>query len=150
MDREFSTSHLGEGQVGWDWFSLNLDDGRDVMLYLLRRADGSLDFGRGTVVPVAGEVRYLEPSDWSLTVTDRWVSETSGAIYPAGWELELPGEALRLTIVPVLRNQENLGKLAGGLAYWEGAVELLNDQGEVVGRGYVELTGYGEGNRPPV
>jgi len=150
MDHEFSTSHLGGGQVGWDWFSLNLDDGRDVMLYLLRRADGGLDFGHGTVVSPAGEPRYLEPRDWSLSVTDHWKSEKSGAVYPAGWTLELPGERLRLRIVRVMRDQENVGELAGGLAYWEGAVELRSEDGRRIGRGYVELTGYGEDNRPPV
>jgi predicted secreted hydrolase len=150
MDREFSSSHLGEGQVGWDWFSLNLADGRDLMLYLMRRADGSLDFGRGTVVSPDGGTRYLTPAEWELRVTDRWKSDASGTVYPSGWTIELPGERLRLRVVPVMPNQENIGELAGGLTYWEGAVEVLDATGTVSGRGYVELTGYGERNRPPV
>ncbi len=156
MDKEFGSSHLDSGQVGWDWFSLQLDDGRDVMLYLLRRADDTTDGARGTLIqtdPTAA-VRYLTDGDWSLRSTRRWKSPRTEADYPARWEITVrnqdPKEELRLIVEPEMADQENVGRLAGGLFYWEGAVRVLDLQGRNVGHGYVELVGYGRGNRPPI
>lgn len=150
MDKEIASSSLGSSQTGWDWVSLQLDDGRDVMLYLLRRADGSVDFRNATRVDSAGAVRFLSPEDWSLRATATWTSPGTGAAYPARWTLEIPGEGLALDIVPRLADQENRAGRTAGLFYWEGAVEARDAAGRRVGMGYVELTGYGEGNRPPV
>ncbi|HZZ83245.1 MAG TPA: lipocalin family protein [Anaeromyxobacteraceae bacterium] len=150
MDKELGSSQLGPGQVGWDWFSLQLADGRDLMLYQLRRADGSVDFSNATLVDRAGRPRYLGPSEWSARATARWRSPATGADYPATWRVEVPGEELRLTVTPLLADQENRAGLAGGLFYWEGAVEVEGEGGRPAGRGYVELTGYGRGNRPPL
>ena len=150
MDKEFSTSNLADEQVGWDWFSLQLDDGRELMLYVLRGPDGAFDFGRGTVVGPEGRVRWLDPSEWSWSVTGRWTSPRTGSEYPSGWTIELPSEKMDLVVRPDVEDQENVGELAGGLHYWEGAVTVLDGAGRRIGRGYVELTGYGKGNRPPV
>lgn len=150
MDKEFSSSQLGEGQVGWDWFSLQLADGRDLMLYVLRREDGSVDFRNGTMVLPDGTPRYLKLAEWTVTSTDSWESPATGAVYPSRWRIEMPGERLRLEIVPLLADQENRSRLPGGVFYWEGAVVVKDSKGALVGRGYVELTGYGENNRPPV
>jgi len=150
MDREFGSSQLGEHQAGWDWFSLQLEDRREIMLYVLRDRRGGTDFARGTVVSPQGQARYLGPADWELRVTRRWKSPSTSARYPAGWTLEIPGEDLKVRIAPLVDDQENLSRLAGGLFYWEGAVAVLSGSGSQVGSGYVELTGYGTNNRPPI
>jgi predicted secreted hydrolase len=161
MDREFGSNQLAPGQVGWDWFSLALDDGRDLMLYLLRRADGSVDHRSATLVGADGEPRYLASADWSVRATATWKSPATGAVYPSRWLVEIPGARLRLEIEPVMPDQENRSALTGGLFYWEGAVTAravappavtarAAGAGAELGRGYVELTGYGKGNRPPL
>jgi predicted secreted hydrolase len=147
MDREQSSSQLGPGQVGWDWFALQLADGRDLMLYLLRRADGTADFRSATLVGRDGATAWLAPGEWSVRATARWKSPTTGAQYPSAWEVDVQGERLR--IEPAFAAQENVSRLAG-LHYWEGAVRILRPDGAAAGEGYVELTGYGERNRPPL
>lgn len=147
MDREWSTSSLAPGQVGWDWLSLQLDDGREVMLYQLRREDGSADpRSAGTLVAADGSSRHLDLGERVLQVLERWQSPASGILYPARWRLTLPGEGLDLWIEPVLANQE----LDLTFRYWEGAVTVAGEAGgrPVRGRGYVELTGYGA-TEPP-
>jgi len=150
MDKEFSSGTLTGEQVGWDWFSLQLDDGRDLMLFALRRADGAIDFASGTRVAPDGAARPLAAGDWSASVRDRWTSPATGATYPSRWTVAVPSEGLVLDVVPRFADQENVSPATGGVHYWEGAVELRDADGRTVGRGYVELTGYGEGSRPPV
>jgi len=150
MDKEFSTSHLSGSQVGWDWFSLQLDDGRELMLYVVRDREGGADQASATIVAADGEVRYPDRDAWSVRATRSWRSPASGAEYPAGWEIELPDAGLRLTVEPEVADQENRSRLVDGLDYWEGAVRVLDASGRGVGRGYVELTGYGPDSRPPV
>lgn len=148
MDMEFSSNQLTGEQVGWDWFGLRLDDGRDLMLYELRRGDGGVDYGKGTLVDEAGRPRYLERGDWNLRVTERWTSPDSEITYPAGWAISLPDEGLLIRVEPDVAGQENRSR--AGLSYWEGAVTLRDSEGRRIGEGYVELTGYGDGNRPPI
>lgn len=143
MDKEFGSSQLGENQVGWDWFSLQLEDGREVMLYLLRNRSGEVDFGRGTVVSPEGKTRFLTPDEWAVRVTETWKSKKTEAVYPSRWMLKVPIEGLRLEVVPELADQENVGMLAGGIFYWEGAVSVTGPGGRKAGHGYVEMTGYG-------
>jgi predicted secreted hydrolase len=143
MDKEFGSNQLGGRQVGWDWFGLQLADGRELMLYLLRRRDGAVDFARGTLVSAAGAPRYLEPGDWRVSASRTWTSSTTGARYPARWAVELPSERLALEIVPELPDQENRSRLVRDLHYWEGAVAARGPDGVALGRGYVELVGYG-------
>lgn len=149
MDREFGSSQLGAAQVGWDWFALRLDDGRDLMLYHLRRADGSIDHAHGTLVGVDGEVEWLDPAAWSLEATETWTSPKTGSPYPSRWRLAVPRAGLDLVVRPLVPDQENVSKLLEDLRYWEGAVEVLAD-GLRVGEGYVELTGYGDHARLPL
>ena len=149
MDKEFGSNQLTGDQVGWDWFSLQLDDGRDVMLYALRDADGSVDFARGTVIGADGAATYLSKDEWSYESLGTWGSEASGIRYPHGWRVEIPEAALSFDIIPRMKAQENVARSSGGIAYYEGAVEVRVD-GRQAGLGYVELTGYGEGNRPPI
>ncbi|BCR03477.1 carotenoid 1,2-hydratase [Desulfuromonas versatilis] len=140
LDREWSTSALGPEQAGWDWFSLQLDDGRELMYYRLRKKDGSGDpMSSGTLVAGDGSYRRLRPQQVIIDEMGSWQSPHSGARYryPSGWLLRLPGEGLELQITPMLRDQE----LQATVRYWEGAVVV---EGTVGGQGYVELTGYGE------
>ena len=98
----------------------------------------------------AGTVRYLAAADWSIRSKGTWKSPHSGTLYPSGWELEARGEGLKLEIIPHLKDQENVGRRSARLHYWEGAVRVLGPRGDEAGEGYVELTGYGENNRPPL
>jgi predicted secreted hydrolase len=150
MDREFGSSLLGERQVGWDWFSLRLEDGRDLMLYSLRRADGSADWRSATLVARDGRARYLKGDEWRVRSKRTWRSADKEATYPAQWDVEVPTEGLRLEVVPEFADQENRSRLIPGLRYWEGAVDVRDPQGRSIGRGYVELTGYGKEGRLPL
>ena len=150
MDREMGSSQLAPGQVGWDWWSLQLADGRDLMLYRLRRADGSVDFSYGTLVDAEGGTRWLGADGWDARATRTWRSPETGAEYPAAWAIEVPGEDIDIVVEPRVAAQENVARLAGGLFYWEGAVRVRDAAGRDAGQGYVELTGYGRGNRPPL
>jgi predicted secreted hydrolase len=141
MDREWSTSSLGKDQVGWDWLSLQLADGWDLMLYRLRRTDGSADpASSGTVIGQDGGSRPLALADFQIEAAGEWRSPRSGARYPARWHLRVPGEGLDLDIRPLLADQE----LDVSFRYWEGAVEITGTHRgrPVQGAGYVELTGY--------
>ncbi|MBI3629765.1 MAG: carotenoid 1,2-hydratase, partial [Candidatus Rokubacteria bacterium] len=141
MDREWSTSALGAGQVGWDWFALQLDDGRDLMFYRLRRRDGSTDrWSRGTLVARDGSTRPLGPDAVRVEALDTWRSPKSGAVYPSRWRLAVPAERLAVEVEPWLRDQE----LDLSVRYWEGAVRVAGTAAgaPVTGNGYVELTGY--------
>lgn len=150
MDKEFGSGQLGERQVGWDWFSLQLSDGRELMLYLLRDRQGAVDFARGTLVAASGAPRYLEPGEWRVRATATWKSPATGTTYPARWSLEVPAEGLTLDLVPELPDQENRSRLVRGLHYWEGAVTVRGADGAPLGLGYVELVGYGTESRPRV
>lgn len=143
MDHEFSTSALSAGQVGWDWFSLQLDDGSEVMLYQVRHADGSVDpLSAGTFVAPDGTTTPLQAAagDTAIEVLDTWRSPHTGADYPARWRIAIPSQGLALTVEPWLADQE----LNVSYAYWEGAVRLSGERDgqPVSGNGYVELTGY--------
>ncbi len=140
LDREWSTSALSQNQVGWDWFSLQLDDNREIMYYQLRQKDGSADsLSKGAFVSPEGTYRKITSSEVRLTVLDQWESPLGG-VYPSGWELEIPAENLSLTITPKLKSQE----LDVQIRYWEGSVQVsgLSKGKPITGRGYVELTGY--------
>lgn len=146
LDREWSTSALGAELAGWDWFALQLDDGRELMFYRLRRKDGANDpWSRGSLVAADGSSRSLQPAEVRLTPLSTWPSPT-GAIYPAKWRIEVPGEALDLELAPRVANQE----LAVTVRYWEGAVKIAgSSHGRPIGgHGFVEMTGYAAGPKP--
>lgn len=143
MDREWSTSALGAALAGWDWFALQLDDGRELMFYVLRRRDGSADaFSAGVLVAADGGARPLGVADVALQTLAHWTSPRSRVRYPARWRLAVPSADLRLEITPRLPDQE----LIVGTRYWEGAVGVEGAAAgkPVSGQGYVELVGYGE------
>jgi predicted secreted hydrolase len=145
FDHEFGSNQLQAGQAGWDWYSLHLSDGRDVMLYALRRVDGSVDpASSGTVVNSKGGARHLALSQIQTEVLDHWKSAKSQAVYPSRWRMRIPSEGIDLVVSPVLSDQELLTRDSTGVTYWEGAVQGKGASGgqTVTAEGYVELTGY--------
>lgn len=137
LDREWSTSALGQDQEGWDWFSIQLDDGREIMLYQLRLKDGGIDpFSSGSLIGVDGDVAPLKLEDFKIEVLDTWKSPDTDTIYPSKWQITIPKYDINLTVVPLVNNQE----LLLSFVYWEGAVKVTGEY--VSGKGYVELTGY--------
>ncbi len=144
LDREWSTSALSKDQVGWDWFSLQLHDGSEIMYYQIRKHNGLADeFSSGTLIEKDGSTRTITLQDISLEVLNYWTSPRSGK-YPSRWRLSIPKEKLILEIIPYLANQE----LDVSIRYWEGAVQIkgISDGKSIEGRGYVELTGYANRN----
>ena len=138
LDREWSTSALSAGQVGWDWFALHLDDGRDLMVYQLRRADGSADpLSKASVIAPDGTKRGLDVSQYSLEPLATWAAE-DGATYPTRWRVRVPSEGLDLTVTAVLDASELDD---ASVRYWEGAVDV---EGTATGQGFLEMTGYAE------
>jgi predicted secreted hydrolase len=143
MDREWSTSGLGPDLQGWDWFAVQLEDGRELMVYVLRRRDGTVDpFSAGTLVAADGVARPLAVGDVTVETLAHWTSPRSGVRYPARWRLTVPSAELRLEIEPRLADQE----LRVNTRYWEGTVAVTGMAGvwSIKGQGYVELVGYGE------
>jgi len=143
MDREWGTDVLGKGQVGWDWFALQLSDGSEFMYYQLRREDGSADpFSAGSFVPPQGPPVRIPRDALRLEVLDTWSSPRGGTKYPARWRLSVPEVGLELEITPAQADQE----LPVSVRYWEGAVRMQGTRAgqPVSGQGYVELTGYGD------
>ena len=145
MDHEFGTSFLEEEQVGWDWFSVQLEDGRDVMLFQMRRRDGSRDsHSSGTLVDRAGRAHPLPPGSFRLEPGRRWRSPASRAEYPLEWTLSIPAHGLELGVEAAFPAQELRTPRSTGVTYWEGSVRVRgHDRGQpVAGRGYLEMTGY--------
>ena len=143
MDHEFGSDELQADQAGWDWFSVQLDDRRELMIYRLRGKDGSLTpESSGSLVDARGGVRYLRRDDVVVAATGTWKSPHTGGVYPSGWRVRVPSAGIDVSLVPTVRDQE-LANTAGGVSYWEGAVDVSDARGATrLGVGYVELTGY--------
>jgi predicted secreted hydrolase len=145
MDHEFSTSFLEPGQVGWDWLAIQLDDGTELMLYQMRRDDGSQDsHSSGSFVSKEGDVVHLSSTQYDLSPLDTWTSEQTGAVYPLSWDVRVPSLGYRLRISPAFDAQEMTTAQTTGISYWEGAIDVQgsSNTGSVNGQGYMELTGY--------
>lgn len=141
-DHEYSTSSLGVGTVGWDWFSMQFDDGSALMLALIRHSDGTLEpTSSGSFVSPSGELTLVNRQELQVEVLDTWKSPKSGAVYPSKWAIEIPKLKLTLQGNPLMPNQELNVATA---TYWEGAVGFNGMKNNQVlhGKGYVELTGY--------
>lgn len=143
LDREWSTSALEPGVVGWDWFALQLDDGRELMLYYLRRRSGEADpHSAGVMVAADGSYARLAAHQFEVEELDRWRSPETGVVYPSGWRLSSQTAGVDLRVEPLVASQEH----TDSVLYWEGAVAVEGTSGgaRAGGSGYVELTGYGE------
>jgi predicted secreted hydrolase len=140
FDREISSMDLSENQPGWDWFALQLDDRREIMLYMLRKKDGSADaYSSGTVVYPDGKYKHLPRDAFKIRVLSYYDSKKTGARYPSQWEIGIPSENIVLKVIPLIEDQEILAFGSTGNYYWEGTCRV---EGAVKGRAYVELTGY--------
>lgn len=148
FDHEFGSNQLTSDQAGWDWFSLHLSDGRDLMLYVIRRTGGSLEpASSGTIVDADGRSRHLSLPEIRIETLERRKSARSKAEYPSRWHIDIPSEGIKLTIAPLIPDQELLTPGSTGITYWEGAVEGRGVSGnrKVTAEGYIELTGYAGG-----
>jgi predicted secreted hydrolase len=142
MDHEFGSDELSANQAGWDWFSIQLNDGRELMLYRLRQKDGSTTpQSSGSFVSRNGSVQYLPLSQFSIAATGSWRSPQTNALYPSGWRIRVAPLQRVLQLIPVMRDQELAS--TDSPAYWEGDVDVRDARtGALLGAGYVELTGY--------
>ena len=147
MDHEFGSSDLGEGMVGWDWFSVQLESGYEIMAYWLRHSDGTFDpASSGTLIFPDGSAEHLTKDDLKLEILSYWESQESDTRYPSQWKLSVLPHHIQVTLVPRLANQELRTTKSTQITYWEGAVDVSGTFAEqhVSGMGYVELTGYTE------
>lgn len=142
FDREWSTSALAKNQIGWDWFALHLEDGREFMFYQIRRRDGTSDpTSKGVLVAQNGTSTTLTQTEVVLTPRGEWKSP-AGTQYPASWDISIPKEQLTFQLIPQVQNQE----LDVTVRYWEGSVRVQGEQAQkpISGYGYVEMTGYSD------
>jgi predicted secreted hydrolase len=145
FDHEFGSSQLTQKQVGWDWFAIQLDNKRELMVYRMREGDGSISpESGGTLVLSTGDTLTLKNTEIKVTPTSEWKSPNSGATYPNAWKVEVPKYKISLELTPKLQNQELYFSAQKSLSYWEGActVKGKQDSKAVKGNAYVELAGY--------
>jgi len=160
MDHEFSTNQLQPDQVGWDWVSLQLDDGTDWMFFQLRRrvapggeagGDASGDAGgekdphsAGSVSLPDGTAVQLSAADFEMTPLDQWRSPHSGGHYPIRWRIQVPSQGLDVTVSAAMEDQELITQETTGVTYWEGSSLARGTRNGIAlqGRGYLEMTGY--------
>ncbi len=147
MDREIGSDWLGPDDLGWDWFSLRLEDGRSIMILSTRDRKGDHTL-TGSIREKSGASRVIPSSALSLKTLGSWESPHTGISYPSSWAIRIPEEEIDIRVSPLFSSQENRSQIEFGVTYWEGAVYVTDGHDERIGRGYVELTGYGEGNRP--
>ena len=142
FDHEWASNQLGADQIGWNWFCLQLDDGTEVMLYGMRRKDGSIDpVSSGTFVAAQGAVEHLRQEDFQLRPLQTWKSPKTSAVYPLVWRVTIPGHSIDVTVRARLDDQE---LALPQISYWEGATKITGTgpAGPLAGHGYMELTGY--------
>jgi predicted secreted hydrolase len=152
MDHEFGSSALRENQQGWDWYSIQLDNDAEIMLYVIRRKDGTPDVtSSGSIVTSDGRVIPIRREQMRITPQRKWTSKRSGATYPMGWRVEIPAMSVTLTLAPLLDAQELITRGSTHVTYWEGAVDVTGSFSGVGvrGEGYVEMTGYDRAFRAP-
>jgi predicted secreted hydrolase len=142
LDREWASNQLTSEQVGWDWFSVQFDDGTELMLYQMRRRDGSVDLASsGTWIPADGEATHLSRDACRLRPLEHWKSTATAGRYPVAWDVEVPSLQLRVRVTTPMKEQELALK---PIAYWEGMIDASGARAgkPLRGRGYMELTGY--------
>lgn len=141
FDHEWGTTALGANATGWDWFSIQLDDNRELMFFQIRNKDGTIEpLSSGTLVQADGTTKFLKRDDVKITPLEFWTSDFSQGKYPNKWRVEVPSANMDLTLTPLLKDQE----MRVSFTYWEGAVNVEGTSNgiPVRGQGYVEMTGY--------
>lgn len=149
MDHQWGDFNTFE-DGGWDWFSLQLDDGSDLMLYVITTADGAPRIVDGSLVAPDSTLTVLDGGDFTIETTGTWTSPHSGVTYPSGWIVSLSAEQLEVTVTPSLPDQELDTTASTGVVYWEGEVTVTGTRAgaPISGLGYVELTGYANRDLP--
>ena len=146
MDHEFFTHQLEPDQAGWDWICLQLDDFTEIVLFRIRRKDGTLDpYSAGTFIDARGKATHLRSNDFAMQpLADTWISPATHATYPIAWKINVPSLGIELRTQTKLADQEVAA--SGGFipSYWEGAISVEGKRGpsELKGAGYLEMTGY--------
>jgi predicted secreted hydrolase len=141
MDHEFSSNQLSNGQVGWDWLCLQLDNGTDLMIYRMRDAAGKSDYAFATEVTPDGKTHYIKGADIELHGSKSWKSPASGGVYPQQWDVKIAGLE-PITVTTRFEDQELRPTRSPNVIYYEGAAEALDARGQRIGLGYLEMTGY--------
>ncbi|MBF8299371.1 MAG: hypothetical protein HW397_420 [Dehalococcoidia bacterium] len=139
FDHQWGNFRLQYAGGGWDWFALQLDDGRDLMVFQLMDAQKRVFHTFATVIDKMGATRDLEDADIKVTATGSWTSSASGGVYPMGWRLELKEASIDVTLTPVMEDAEFNATSTTFSRYWEGPVTVTGSQ---TGRGFVEMVGY--------
>ncbi|HXM93158.1 MAG TPA: lipocalin-like domain-containing protein [Candidatus Dormibacteraeota bacterium] len=146
MDHEFFTNQLEANQTGWNWLSLQMDDRTELMLFHIRRKDGSIDpFSAGTFIDAQGQSTHLRAGDFNLQpAAATWTSPNTQAAYPIRWKIAIPKLGIQLEANTSLASQELTGKTKLWPNYWEGAIAISGKHNNqpVAGVGYLEMTGY--------
>jgi predicted secreted hydrolase len=145
MDHEFGSSLLSENQQGWDWFSIVLDNDSELMLYQMRRKDGTPDVtSSGSLIASDGSVIHIRANQMQIKPLAQWRSPKTKGVYPMGWRVIVPSFGIDVTLKPLLRDQELVTSGSTRVTYWEGAVDVNGtfNGNAVGGEGYVEMTGY--------
>jgi predicted secreted hydrolase len=146
MDHEFFTHQLEPDQVGWDWLSLQFDDDTELMLFRIRRKDGSIDsFSAGTYIDPRGLTHHLRAADFTLKPSpDTWTSPNSSAVYPIRWQVSVPALGIAGEVRTALPKQEMTARSSLANSYWDGAIDLTGTRAgqRLSARGYLEMTGY--------
>src|SRR5690348_1665050 len=149
MDHEFFTQQLEANQAGWDWAGIQLENKTELMLFRIRRKDGSIDpYSAGTFVDAQGGAQQLEQKDFEMEPDGRiWTSPATEAKYPTQWKIRVPKLGLQLELTTDLREQEMTGDASISPSYWEGAVKARGtlEEKPIQGAGYLEMTGYAAG-----
>jgi predicted secreted hydrolase len=150
IDHEFFSGSMAANETGWDWLSVQLGDGTELMLYRLRHKDGSIDpYSSGSYVDASGKSQFLSARDFEMTpASDNWTSPSTRATYPVRWHVSVPRLKMELDVTTPLKSQELAGRF--GTSYWEGAIDVggARDQSPLRGVGYLEMTGYAEPGKP--
>jgi predicted secreted hydrolase len=146
MDHEFGSTQLREYQVGWDWFSLQLEKGIELMLYQIRHKDGNIDpHSSGTLIFPNGTYRHLSNKEFQIEVLSQWKSPKSGATYPSKWKIKVLDPQIELTLSPTVKDQELITKKSTRVTYWEGSVKVEGKYQKFrEGKRIFGMTGYAE------
>ena len=152
IDHEFFTGSMAANEKGWDWLSVQLADGVELMLYRMRHKDGSIDpYSSGSYVDASGKSQHLSAGDFAMTpATESWTSVATKATYPVRWHVSIPRLNMEFDVTTPLKSQELASKF--GTSYWEGAIDVIgtNQESRLRGVGYLEMTGYAETGKPVI
>jgi predicted secreted hydrolase len=141
FDHEWSNVYVDPQSVGWDWIGINLANGDALMAFRMRDAQGKQQWAGGTTRR-SGKTQTFSPEQITWTPLRQWRSPRTGVSYPIAWRVKISEQEIVLR--PLMDDQENDARGSVGILYWEGAVEALDTAGNLLGRGYLELTGYGD------